>query len=91
MTPLAAYRSFTQQFETPTPLIDQPGYWLFDLDVVWTSEDGRYQAGVHGKNLSDKHYKIGGYTFPGATFANSIDAFYGAPRTVLVSLSVKFH
>ena len=91
VTPLAAYRSFTQQFETPTPLIDQPGYWLYDLDVVWTSEDGRYQAGVHGKNLSDKHYKIGGYSFPGALFANSIDAFYGAPATVLVSLSAKFH
>jgi iron complex outermembrane receptor protein len=90
VTPLAAYRSFTQQFETPTPLIDQPAYWLYDIDVVWTSEDGNYQAGVHGKNLSDKHYKIGGYTFPGGTFANSIDAFYGAPASVLVSLSAKF-
>ncbi|MDB5460290.1 MAG: TonB-dependent receptor [Caulobacteraceae bacterium] len=90
LTPLASYRSFTQQFETATPLIDQPAYWLYDVDLVWTSASGRYQAGLHGKNLGDQRYKIGGYTFPGATFANSIDAFYGAPRTVTVSLAAKF-
>ena len=90
MTPELSYRSFTQPFETPTPLIDQPAYTLYDADAVWTSSDGRYQVGLHGKNLGDKHYKIGGYNFPGALFANSIDAFYGAPRTVTVSLAAKF-
>jgi iron complex outermembrane receptor protein len=90
VTPALSYRSFTQQFETATPLIDQPAYTLYDLDIVWTSPSGRYQVGAHGKNLSDKHYKIGGYNFPGALFANSIDAFYGAPRTVTVSLAAKF-
>jgi iron complex outermembrane receptor protein len=91
VTPLASYRSFTQQFETPTPLIDQPAYWLYDMDAVWTSADGRYEIGLHGKNLSDKHYKTGGYSFPGALFGNSIDAFYGAPRTVTVSVAAKFY
>ncbi|MDB5424505.1 MAG: TonB-dependent receptor [Phenylobacterium sp.] len=90
LTPLAAYRSFTQQFETAAPLLDQPAYWLYDLDLVWTSDNGKYQVGLHGKNLSDKHYKIGGYSFAGATFANSIDAFYGAPRTYTVSVAAKF-
>lgn len=91
VTPALSYRSFTQQFETPTPLIDQPAYTLYDLDAVWTSADDRYQVGLHGKNLSDEHVKIGGYSFPGALFANSIDAFYGAPRTVTVSLAAKFY
>ena len=91
LTPAASYRSFTQQFETAAPLLDQPAYWLYDLDLVWTSQSGRYQAGLHGKNLSDERYKIGGYTFPGATFANSIDAFYGAPRTVTATISAKFN
>jgi iron complex outermembrane receptor protein len=90
VTPVAAYRSFTQQFETAAPLLDQPAYWLYDLDAVWTSADGTYQVGLHGKNLSDERYKTGGYTFPGATFANSIDAFYGAPRTYTVSVAAKF-
>ncbi|MDB5495769.1 MAG: TonB-dependent receptor [Phenylobacterium sp.] len=91
ITPALAYRSFTQQFETATPLIDQPGYTLYDLDAVWTSADDRYQIGLHGKNLGDERYKIGGYSFPGALFANSIDAFYGAPRTVTVSVAAKFY
>jgi iron complex outermembrane receptor protein len=91
LTPLASYRSFTQQFETATPLIDQPAYWLYDVDLVWSSSDDRYQIGLHGKNLSDKHYKTGGYNFPGALYGNSIDAFYGAPRTVTVSVSAKFY
>jgi iron complex outermembrane receptor protein len=91
ITPALAFRSFTQQFETATPLIDQPGYTLYDLDAVWTSADDRYQVGLHGKNLGDERVKIGGYSFPGALFANSIDAFYGPPRTVTVSLAAKFY
>ena len=91
ITPALSYRSFTQQFETPTPLIDQPAYTLYDADAVWTSPSGRYQVGLHGKNLGDKRYKIGGYSFPGALFANSIDAFYAAPRTVTMSLAAKFY
>ena len=91
VTPALSYRSFTQQFETAAPLIDQPSYTLYDLDIVWTSPGDRYQVGLHGKNLGDERYKIGGYSFPGATFANSIDAFYGAPRTVTVSVSGKFY
>lgn len=90
LTPVASYRSFTQQFETPTPLIDQPAYWLYNADLTWTSPDRRYEVALHGKNLSDEHYKIGGYNFPGALYANSIDAFYGAPRTVTVSIAAKF-
>jgi iron complex outermembrane receptor protein len=91
VTPAVSYRSFTQQFETATPLIDQPAYTLYDLDAVWTSANDRYQVGLHGKNLGDKRYKIGGYSFPGALFANSIDAFYGAPKTVTISLAAKFY
>jgi iron complex outermembrane receptor protein len=91
ITPALSYRSFTQQFETATPLIDQPAYTLYDLDIVWTSPSGRYQVGAHGKNLGDERYKIGGYSFPGALFANSIDAFYGAPRTFTVSVAARFY
>jgi hypothetical protein len=29
--------------------------------------------------------------FPGPLYGNSIDAFYGAPRTVTVSLAAKFY
>ncbi len=90
LRPSAAYRGAYQQFETPAPLLDQDSYWMFDASAVWTSPDGRYSFGVHGKNLGDERYKVGGYTFPGALTGDSIVAFYGAPRTVTATLGLKF-
>ncbi len=61
-----SYRSKTFQFEIPNPFLDQDGYTLLDASIVWTSGDGRYSIGLHGKNLTDKQYKTSGYTFVGA-------------------------
>ncbi|MBX3477520.1 MAG: TonB-dependent receptor [Brevundimonas sp.] len=89
--PSAAYRGAYQQFETPAPLLDQlDSYWIYDASIVWTSSNDRLTFGVHGKNLSDERYKIGGYSFPGALTGDSLIAFYGAPRTVTATLGVKF-
>ena len=77
-------------FEAASPL-DQEGYWLVDANLSWTTGDGRYTIGLHGKNLTDETYRTGGYFFPGAAvpFGNSITAFYGPPLTVSVSLDVR--
>lgn len=89
--PSASYRGAYQQFETPAPLLDQlDAYWMFDASVVWTSANDKLTFGVHGKNLSDERYKIGGYSFPGALTGDSLIAFYGAPRTVTATLGLKF-
>lgn len=88
--PSVAYRGDYQQFETPAPLLDQEAYWLVDASVVWTSASDRLTFGVHGKNLTDERYKVGGYSFPGALTGDSIIAFYGAPRTVTATLGLKF-
>lgn len=90
LTPSAAYRNAYQLFETPTPLLDQSAYWLYDADLVWTSMSGRYEIGLHAKNLSDARYHTGGYTFPGVVYGNSVTAFYGPPRTIIVTLAAKF-
>jgi iron complex outermembrane receptor protein len=90
--PSASYRSSFNMFEIPSTL-DQEGYVLVDASINWTSADDRYTIGVHGKNLTDEIYRIGGYNFPqaaGVLFGNSVSAFYGPPRTVTVSLSAKF-
>ena len=58
-----SYRSKTYQFEIPNPYIDQKGYALLDASLVYTAPDDRWTLGVHGKNLTDKHYKTSGYTF----------------------------
>jgi iron complex outermembrane receptor protein len=91
-TPSAAYRDSFHMFEIPSRL-DQGSYWLLDASLVWTSADDHYRVGLHGKNLGDETYRIGGYNFPqsaGVLFGNSVTAFYGPPRTVLLSLEARF-
>jgi len=65
----ASYRSLTHQFEVASPFLDQPGYTLFDAHLTYTIEGGRYSIGLHGKNLTDVHYKTGGYQYIAATAA----------------------
>ncbi len=83
------HRGDTQQFEAATPLLDQPSYELYDAGIVWTSNDRRYQFALHGKNLGDEEYKIAGYNFP-TLGGSTVTAFYGYPRTVTGSASIRF-
>jgi len=84
-----SYRDSTHQFEIPNPLTDQPAFTLYDIGAVWTSDSGKYQVGVHGRNLGDEEYIAAAYDFP--TVANSVIGFYGPPRTYTVSGTVNFH
>ncbi|WP_148213491.1 TonB-dependent receptor [Rhodospirillum centenum] len=86
----AAFRDDASMFEIPSPLLDQDAYTLFDASIVWTSDDERWRVGLHGRNLTDKEYKVGGYSFPGALYGDSITAFYGPPRTITGTVEVRF-
>jgi len=44
-------------------MIDQKGFSLWDASAVYELPGGRYSIGVHGKNLTNKHYKIAGYNY----------------------------
>ncbi|MBX3430001.1 MAG: TonB-dependent receptor [Hyphomonadaceae bacterium] len=90
VTPSLSFRSDTSLFETPNPQLDQPAYQLVDLSVVWTSENDHWRIGLHGRNLTDEHYKTGGYYFPTAAFANSVISFYGPPRTARLAVEYRF-
>lgn len=90
LTPSIAYRGAYQLFETPIPLLDQGSYRLIDASLTWTRDDGTWDIGLHGKNLTNERYRVGGYNFPGATFGNAISGFYGPPRTVTLSARYKF-
>jgi iron complex outermembrane receptor protein len=59
----ASYRGDSQQFELRTPLLDQEAYALFDLSLVWRSDDDVWTVGLHGKNLTDERYITAGYNF----------------------------
>ena len=69
-------------------LLAQDSYTLVDASLIWTSRDRRIMAGVVGRNLTDKRYKVAGYQFAG--FFNTITAFYGDPRTVKFVAGVTF-
>jgi iron complex outermembrane recepter protein len=58
-----SYRSFTQQFEVPSPFLDQPAYALLDASLVWTAPGDRWSIGVYGRNLTDERYVTSGYQF----------------------------
>jgi len=88
----ASYRSEYAMFEFKNPSIDQTdAYTLLDAGVIWHAGNGRATIGLHGRNLTDEEYKIGGYLFAGATFGNVISNFYGPPRTVTLSATYSFN
>ena len=67
----ASYRSLTHQFETASPFLDQPTYTLIDANVNYSFREGRYSVGIHGKNLTDKHYITSGYQYINANLAGT--------------------
>ncbi len=77
-----SYRSKTNQFEVPSPFLDQKGYALLDASLVWTSDDERFSLGLHGKNLTDKQYKTSGYQFAAVNPTTGVPLVSGAGNIV---------
>lgn len=90
ITPSASYRGDSQMFEFANPILDQGAYTLYNASITWTSESDHLRFGIHGQNLGDEEYRVGGYNFPGATFGNSIIGFYGPPQTITGTVEVRF-
>ena len=87
---VVSYRSETSQFEVPNEYLDEDSYTLFDLSLVWTEDSGRWNAGIHGKNLTDEKYKIAGYFFDALGLENNITAFYGNPRQIWATVQYRW-
>ncbi len=66
----------------------QDDYWLWDARVVWESNDGRFTAGVYGKNLGDEVYKTDAQEF--SSVGGIQTAYYGAPRTVSFTVTARY-
>jgi len=97
----ASYRGDTQQFEFAEPLVDQEAFTLIDLSVVWTSDSGRWDIGLYGKNLTDEEYKVAAYDFvdinsatgaiiPTLGLEGPLTAFYGDPQTVAIGIGYRY-
>ncbi|MFN3669741.1 MAG: TonB-dependent receptor [Brevundimonas sp.] len=70
------------------PEMFQDSYWLYDARIVWDSADGRYSAGLYGRNLSDEVYKTDAQEF--SSVAGIRTAYYGAPRTLSFTLTARY-
>jgi iron complex outermembrane receptor protein len=44
-------------------MLDQPGFALWDANLVWRSPTDRFELGLHAKNITNKKYITGGYNF----------------------------
>lgn len=80
-------------------ILEQDAYGIVNLGVRWTSSDGKMTLGLHGKNLTDEEFLVGNYAFLGAADSSlpngyapglggdtTLIGYYGAPRTVSLSL-----
>ena len=86
-------------FETSN-LLEQEAYGLFNVSVNWESDAGDWYASLHGKNLTDEEYLVGGYDFvgigpdgsllPGLGGDLTLIGYYGDPRTVHLTVGYRF-
>lgn len=81
-------------------LLRQDGYGMLNVGVSWESVEGNWYGGLYAKNLTDKEYQVGGYSFvadngdgtytPGLGGDQTLIAYYGAPRTIHLTLGYRF-
>ncbi|MEL7311840.1 MAG: TonB-dependent receptor [Pseudomonadota bacterium] len=90
LTGAVSHRSAASQFEAPNPFLDQGSFNIWDASVTWSDADGRWNFGLHGKNLADEEYKVAGYFFPTLGLEGNITAFYGNPRIVTATVDFRF-
>jgi iron complex outermembrane recepter protein len=93
------YRDDYRLFED-SDLLQEDGYGMFNMSVSWQHEDGHWYASLHGKNLTDKEYLVGGYNFvgvaadgsyiPGLGGDTTLIGYYGDPRTVSLTVGYRF-
>jgi iron complex outermembrane receptor protein len=86
-------------FETST-LLKQEAYGLFNVSINWQSVEGDWYASLHGKNLTDEEYLVGGYDFVGVADDGSLlpglggdltlIGYYGDPRTIHLTIGYRF-
>lgn len=93
------YRDDYRLFEDSDALY-QEGYGMVNVGVTWESNNGNWYGGLHGKNLTDEEYMIGGYNFasqdedgnwgPGLGGDTTLASYYGDPRTIHLTIGYRF-
>jgi len=82
-------------------LKSQSGFGLANLSLNWYSDNDKWQAGLHIKNITDERYLTGSFAFvtrdentgdyvPGLAGDNILNDYYGPPRTIALTLGYQF-
>jgi iron complex outermembrane receptor protein len=61
--------------------VTQPGYWILNARLVWTSTDRRYTAEIFGENLLNENYATNRVAFNTPVTVDNISGQFGPPRT----------
>lgn len=84
----AAYRSKTYPTVSSSEVLAQDGYTIVDAFVRYEAPEERWSLTLGGKNLTDEEYITHGFDLSDSLGYQL--AYYGAPRTVSLTLGVKF-
>ena len=82
-----SYNSKTYNDDINSVYLTQGAFSLFDAQVAFESEDGKWDFVVWGKNLSDKRYIFSGDANEAAGF---VQGNYSPPRSYGATLRRRF-
>ena len=88
MTGAAAYRGEVYPTVSSSEVLRQGGYTLYDASIALEFADGRYSLALVGRNLSDERYRTHGFDLSDSLGYQL--GYYGAPRTVSLTASVRY-
>lgn len=83
-------------------LLTQDAYGVLNLGINWYSANGKWNVGLHGKNLTQEEFLVGNYAFlspdpanpgqflPGLGGDTTLIGYYGEPRTVSLTVGYRF-
>lgn len=84
----AAYRGDVYPTVSSSDILRQGGYTLFDASIGLEFANGKYSLLLAGRNLSDKKYRTQGFDLSDSLGYQL--GYYGAPRTVSLTASVRY-
>jgi iron complex outermembrane receptor protein len=84
-----SWRDEFAQGHSANPNFSQGAYALWDAGINWMSADGRWRAGLMGRNLGEARYIVSGLGLGGGNFLYRT-VFYGNPRQYWLDLQYRF-
>ena len=84
----AAYRGEVYPTVSSSEVLRQGGYTLYDASIGLEFQNGGYALTLVGRNLSDEQYRTHGFDLSDSLGYQL--GYYGAPRTVSLTASVRY-